>query len=512
MLVFSFIFALTGCNADGSLNLDGGMGVDGGEKSTDADHDGYNDATYGGTDCDDSDAAVNPGALELCDSVDNDCDDLVDGADNNNVGIWFGPDFDYDTYVDSVAIVAACDMSDFDEMVEKLGVDTAELDKWVEVPTVQYGSDGSLAYPDCDDEDAMVNPWATESCDGKDNDCNELVDDGVGTPSTWYADSDSDTYGDASSTTTSCTQPSGYVSDATDCDDGDSAINPAAAEMCDYVDNDCDLSIDGSDSTDATTWYRDADIDGYGTTGPTIEACFSAPAGYAATSTDCDDTDASANPGAAEVCDSVDNDCNGSVDDGAGAPTDWYRDADSDGYGDDSRAAVSACLSPSSYVGNNTDCDDTDAAVNPAATEVSNGIDDNCIGGIDEGVSCITEVYVLNNQGDATVITADATDGAFDGDWWNGTDSSVSGILATETSLGGAYREYGFVGDICFIAGTTMVKLTGTFDLGEELCVVGGMGSITDAYEDGVALNVTEYDYDTDSDGVDDACYYLITE
>ena len=323
-------------------------------------------------------------------------------------------------------------------MVEKLGVDTAELDKWIEIPVVQYDSTGALAKPDCDDDDATTNPWAAEVCDGADNDCNGTADDGVGAPSTWYADSDSDTYGDASSTTTSCTQPSGYVSDATDCDDGDSAINPAAAEMCDYVDNDCDLSIDGSDSTDATTWYRDADIDGYGTTGPTIEACFSAPAGYAATSTDCDDTDATANPGEIEVCDSVDNDCNGSVDDGYGAPTTWYRDADGDLYGDATRT-FSSCTVPANYIGNSADCDDTDAAVNPAATEVSNGIDDNCVGGIDEGVTCVFEGYFLNDQGDALTIDATATTAAFTGRWWDNSTgvSAVGGIVATETSLGG---------------------------------------------------------------------------
>lgn len=110
----------------------------------------------------------------------------------------------------------------------------------------------------------------------------------------------------------------------------------------------------------ATTWYRDADGDGYGDSGDTQQAC-SAPAGYVATSGDCDDTDNSIYPGASEVCDGVDNDCDASVDEGV--LTTFFRDADGDGYGD-SGDTQQACSAPAGYVATSGDCDDTDNSIN----------------------------------------------------------------------------------------------------------------------------------------------------
>ncbi len=505
MLVLSFLFALLGCNEDGTFDLgvSDGSNQSGDPKSFDVDGDSHNAIADGGDDCDDTDGDIYPGALELCDMVDNDCDNDIDDNDTNNVGRRYGPDMDGDTWTDSQGITVACDVTSLDEVVELTGGDPDLLAYWIEMDPKQYDSTGTLSLTDCDDQDATVYPTATEVCDGVDNDCDATTADGP--MATWYADVDGDGYGDASSTTTSCESAvTGYVTDWTDCNDGDGAINPAALEMCDYVDNDCDLSIDGSDSTDATTWYYDQDVDGYGVTTSTIEACFSAPAGYAATSTDCDDTDASANPGAAEVCDSVDNDCNTLVDDGDGAPITWYEDTDGDLYGDSAYSATT-CDAPAGYVETSGDCDDTNAAVNPLATEVSNGIDDNCRDGIDEGVTCTSEVEVIYSQGDAITITADATTAAFDGAWWNGTTSGVTGVAATEASLGGDYRMYTFTFDMCFVSGTQL-DMTGTFDLGGDLCKVDGTGAILRAYEDGTRLTVTST---LDSSG---GCYYAVTE
>ncbi len=99
---------------------------------------------------------------------------------------------------------------------------------------------------------------------------------------------------------------------ATDCDDADSTRHPGAAEVCDEVDNDCDGEVDDA-ATDARTWYADADGDGHGVLAQPIAAC-RASDGLAALSDDCDDADAFVHPGATEVCDDVDNDCDGTVD------------------------------------------------------------------------------------------------------------------------------------------------------------------------------------------------------
>jgi hypothetical protein len=170
---------------------------------------------------------------------------------------------------------------------------------------------------DCNDAVSSINPGAAEICDSLDNNCNGSIDETGGT--TWYRDADGDTYGTSSTTTVSCSQPTGYVSRATDCNDSVSAINPGATEICDSLDNDCDGSTDEAGATGGTTYYRDVDGDGYGSSGTTTTAC-SAPTGYVATSTDCDDAVSTVNPAATDTCDGVDNNCSGYIDDGGLCP------------------------------------------------------------------------------------------------------------------------------------------------------------------------------------------------
>ena len=172
-------------------------------------------------------------------------------------------------------------------------------------------ADVALGGDDCDDGDPAVNPGAEELCDGADNDCNGAVDDGAIDAPSWYVDSDGDGYGDAESQSfTSCEETPGLVSQGGDCDDGDPAVNPGAEELCDGgVDNDCDGAIDDVDpGVVLGTWFRDLDGDGYGDPADSTEAC-EAPEGFVGEAGDCDDGDGAVRPGAEEVCDGLDNDC-----------------------------------------------------------------------------------------------------------------------------------------------------------------------------------------------------------
>jgi hypothetical protein len=238
-----------------------------------------------------------------------------------------------------------------------LSLAVACTDKDTETDTVDVDGDGFDTVADCDDDDATVNPDADELCDGVDNNCDGTIDEDASDMLSWYVDGDSDGFGDAADTTDACDQPTGYVSDSTDCDDTNGDISPDADEVCDGIDNDCDSTIDEGDATDASVWYADTDSDGYGDESSPLSACVE-PSGYVDNIDDCDDTTDAISPDGVEVCDKADNDCDGDIDedDAVDAPT-WYADTDSDGFGDED-VAVTACVEPSGYVSDSTDCDD----------------------------------------------------------------------------------------------------------------------------------------------------------
>ena len=344
----------------------------------DLDGDGYIAQNCGGDDCDDGDAAVNPGATEIaCDYFDNDCDgDLHEEETDDDGDGWdecLGDcdDTDAGTYPGSVEV--ACDWQDND------------CDGQLHEEEVDDDADGyDECQGDCDDADPAIGPGVAEvACNGIDDNC-----DGIQPPD------DADDDGD------------GYEVCAGDCNDQDPAINPAAVEDdCDFVDNDCDGDLhpleadyDGDgyavcegdcDDGDAAVrpgvaevacdWIDnncdgdlhddEADADGDG-----VDVCGG----------DCDDAYADTYPGAVEICDSEDNDCDGDVDEGAVDATTWFEDADGDGYGGAGVVEVD-CDRPTGFVSNADDCDDANPMIFPLATEARDGADNDCDGLYDEG-------------------------------------------------------------------------------------------------------------------------------
>ncbi len=302
----------------------------------DVDGDGFT-APQG--DCDDLDRSVGPGKREIWyDGIDQNCDGNDgdrdgDGARSIVVGgrdCWDDPSrvpeefqvvpnqgFDQpealevfpaaeDVWYDGVD--QNCDeVDDFDQDGD--GAQSAD----------HLQQDGSLG-DDCDDVVSDVNPGGTETCDGVDQDCDLLVDEGASEGTWYYEDTDKDGYGDPDTSLKTCTPLSGWVTDGTDCDPKDETIYPGAEETCDEVDQDCDSAVD-EDAIDPLTWYEDKDGDSYGVPLNTTEAC-DAPSGYAEVSGDCDDSDGATHPEASGTCDGLDRNCDSHSDPDEGLPGD----------------------------------------------------------------------------------------------------------------------------------------------------------------------------------------------
>jgi large repetitive protein len=430
-------------------------------------------------DCDDLEPDRFPGNTELCDGLDNDCDGEVDNDAQD--ARRFYADVDADGFGVEAHYVYACEeelighvgtrddgLFDCDDML--VGVHPGNLfqesdfgcyldadsDGWGDMATgTQYDS-GS----DCDDAEPAVYPgnarlepdlsgcfidldrdgWgdlhqsapftAGSDCD----DDNDFVYPGSSSePDQGLCVLDSDGAGWGSA---EVEQLSGY-DPGTDCDDANAGTYPGSAIF-----------------EDSAACVLDTDGDGYGDSG--------AQAPYAPGS-DCADGDASVSPGAVELCDGLDNDCDGDADsDSVDAPV-WYGDSDGDGYGNAS-FDTRACSQPESYSGVSTDCDDGAAAVFPGALEYCNGVDDDCDGESDEGQDAEAPVdapdWYLDADGDGyglelvSVKSCSVPDGyvAEGGDCNDGStahhpgadetcnaaDDDCDGIVDEEGSLGAA--------------------------------------------------------------------------
>ena len=426
----------------------------------DADADGYGGEDFpldaceqpGGyvdnhSDCNDLDASIHPAAEETCDGWDNDCDGATDESDATDASTWT-VDGDGDGYGGDGDTTQSCNQppgyvlytGDCDDTDPRYNPSALEADC---TDPADYNCDGSVGFADadgdgfaaceeCDDSDADVNENADEVCDSVDNDCDGDVDEDATDATVFYGDADGDGHGGSQFTAISCTAPTGYVVSSDDCDDLDASSYPGAQESCDLADNDCDGSIDEGVGS---TWYQDADSDGYGNGSVSTVAC-TAPTSYVSNSLDCDDYSASTHPGSYEICDSVDNDCDGSVDEDAINTSTWYADADGDGYGD-SASPTEACNAPSAHVANSGDCDDGNGSVNPGTDEVCDAVDNDCDGSVDEAGAVDATTWYVDADGDGYGVSGANTTACTQPTGYadNTTDCNDSDSASTSTDV-----------------------------------------------------------------------------
>lgn len=287
-----------------------------------------------------------------------------------------------------------------------------------------------------------------------------------------------------------------------DCDDADAAINPAADELCDGIDNDCDGEVDVG-AVDGTTFYVDADADTYGDPATATVACASERSDWVENGDDCDDTNADAFPGNSEICDGVDNDCDDAIDNEATDAGTYYADADGDSYGDPGAAELSC--DGTGLSDNDLDCDDADPLVNPGELEVCNDGQDNDCDGTDNGCGALGVIDLADanitwngsNAGDKMGGPVRSV-GDMDGD---GNIELALSARGFDAAAGAVYLvEAPFTAGDYDIETVASARITGE-NAGDEVFAVTGLGDFNGTGTDSLALSGRKNDSAGDNSG-----------
>jgi len=384
-------------------------------------------------DCNDADATINPNTIWYMD---------MDGDLLGNTAMTFTgctPPVGY--------VLNATDCNDSDANI------TGPTTYYTDVDLDGFGDDASAA-DFCTPQVNMV------TVGGDCNDANNTIYPGI----TYYADLDQDGYGDFLNDSISCAMPIGFVSNSQDCNDVDSTINPTTVW---YIDMDGDLQgddmntftgctppggyvLNANDCDDSnvnisapTMYFVDVDNDGFGDDATGTLAC-TQPVNTVIIGGDCNDNDTTIYPGAAEICDGFDNNCNGTNDEGLVFNT-YYLDSDNDQFGAGTGIVTCQVNPLPGYVLVNGDCDDMNPNVYPGATDIlANDIDENC-DGVDGylGLTDVTSVQVglvpnpsngafaiqFNSEvANANIQVTDMNGKVLFQQWMNGTSLEVSNL------------------------------------------------------------------------------------
>ncbi len=316
-------------------------------------------------DCDDHNSAINPNATEICNGIDDDCSGIVDDIPNVLASTDVPVPIPAGQTITSTLVVASPVTSLLDLNVLNLNISHIWVADLTVVLSSPQGTEVTLFQGICGDQDDILINFDDESLADYGTFPCPPVNNGTYKPLSPLSAFDGE-------------NPNGtWVLTVKDEYEDSGVLNA--------------WSI-GFPSV-PTTLYADSDGDGYGNAAVSIQAC-STLAGYVSNATDCDDNNSAIYPGATEICNNLDDNCDGQIDENAGPI--WYVDADGDSFGSET-SNIQACAQPPGYVANFDDCDDNNSAIYPGATEISNGLDDDCNGIVDDTLAVSSVKQVLGN-------------------------------------------------------------------------------------------------------------------